>query len=136
MVMVALLLPMQHGVLEGPFAWCEHHRARHGGGLPEHAQQYEDKDEDASHRSESLTSRIRRGRARFFRWGPRHDDAHKAPSLRTGMLHYAHVDPRVDFRGAHIAVTLDHKRYIEVKDTHITGWLGGRVDQGRQRDSV
>jgi hypothetical protein len=41
---------------------------------------------------------------------------------------------RVDFSGAHIAVLLDDKRYIEFDDTHITG--PGAVGVWTKADSV
>jgi hypothetical protein len=50
--------------------------------------------------------------------------------VRAGTWHTL----RVDFRGAHIAVTLDGKRYIEVDDAHITG--AGAVGVWTKADSV
>ena len=95
-VMMALLLPMQHGVLEGLCALDQHHRARHRGGLPQHAEQDEDKDEDASHRSDSLTGElwplVDAGLSRF---SPCQQDAHGLPSLRSGLL-----TPLVSIRSA------------------------------------
>jgi len=41
---------------------------------------------------------------------------------------------RVEFSGAHIAVSLDNKRYIELDDTHIAG--GGAVGVWTKADSV
>ena len=41
---------------------------------------------------------------------------------------------RVEFSGAHIAVSLDRTRYIELEDTHIVG--SGAVGLWTKADSV